>query len=102
LASVSLPKTEDSFMSSSFLAALASFAFGAQLRAAPLDPVDTLDLDRYDGIWHEIASLPQAFQLGCACTTATYTRQDDGSLKVVNECRRYGFHTLAEGRAVRE
>ncbi|MEQ3722884.1 lipocalin family protein [Alcanivorax sp.] len=54
----------------------------------PLATVDQVDLQRYTGTWHEIARLPQWFQRGCYDSTATYTLNDDGTMKVVNRCQR--------------
>lgn len=54
---------------------------------SPLQTVPYVDLDRYLGKWYDIASFPQRFQKGCACTTATYSKNADGSIKVVNRCR---------------
>ncbi len=54
---------------------------------APLDVVDSVDINRYLGKWHEIARLPNSFQEGCYCTTAEYTLNDDNSISVRNECR---------------
>ena len=54
----------------------------------PNQPVAELDLDRYAGQWHEIAHLPMFFQRKCVSdTTATYTRQPDGTIEVDNACR---------------
>ncbi|MGL6291389.1 MAG: lipocalin family protein [Silanimonas sp.] len=51
-------------------------------------PVTTLDLERYAGRWHEVARLPMFFQRHCVGdTTATYTRQGDGTIEVRNACR---------------
>jgi len=33
----------------------------------PLQAVPKVDLDRYTGVWHEIASFPQRFQKGWCC-----------------------------------
>ena len=49
--------------------------------------VDGVDLDRYLGRWYEIASFPQRFQRGCVATRATYSKREDGRIRVVNECR---------------
>jgi apolipoprotein D and lipocalin family protein len=57
----------------------------------PLEVVEQVDLDRYLGRWHEIASFPQHFQRGCVASKATYTRRDDGRIGVVNECRDGSF-----------
>jgi len=51
-----------------------------------LTTVETLDVERYDGVWYEIANFPMVFQEGCASTTATYGLRDDGSVDVRNAC----------------
>lgn len=54
----------------------------------PLGTVPTVDLRRYEGRWFEIAKYPNWFQRGCSSdTTAEYTAQPDGSIRVVNRCR---------------
>ncbi|MCC5984717.1 MAG: lipocalin family protein [Rhodobacteraceae bacterium] len=55
---------------------------------APMTPVAELDLDRYAGRWHEVARFPVPFQRGCTATTADYAVQADGTISVVNTCRR--------------
>lgn len=50
-------------------------------------PVETLDLQRYLGTWHEVARLPQFFQRNCARdTTATYGLGEENRLTVTNRC----------------
>ncbi|HEX5677323.1 MAG TPA: lipocalin family protein [Alcanivorax sp.] len=66
----------------------------------PLATVDRVDLQRYAGTWHEIARLPQWFQRGCYNSTATYSLNDDGSVKVVNRCQREGDEpSVVQGEA---
>jgi apolipoprotein D and lipocalin family protein len=69
--------------------------------AAPVEVVPAVDLDRYAGLWYEIARLPNRFQDDCACcVTATYTLREDGRLTVVNACRTAdGKAKSAEGEA---
>ncbi|MBV7409335.1 lipocalin family protein [Maritimibacter sp. DP1N21-5] len=45
-----------------------------------------VDLDRYLGKWHEVARYPNWFERNCASPTATYSRNDDGTVKVLNAC----------------
>jgi apolipoprotein D and lipocalin family protein len=54
----------------------------------PLEVVPYVDLDRYIGTWYEIATIPQRFQKDCVAVTATYTLRDDGTISVVNKCRK--------------
>ena len=69
----------------------------------PLELVDALDLERYQGTWYEIAKLPNRFQDQCvADTRAEYTLLDDGAVDVVNRCRlRSGEIEAITGRARR-
>jgi apolipoprotein D and lipocalin family protein len=61
--------------------------------------VSHVDLKRYLGKWYEIAHLPARFQEGCTNTTATYTLSEDGSISVLNECRKNGKVKQARGKA---
>lgn len=54
----------------------------------PLEVVTEVAIERYTGTWHEIARYPNRFQKDCAATTATYILQQDGTLKVINRCRK--------------
>ena len=56
--------------------------------AQPLKTVPYVDLNRYAGLWYEIASYPQRFQQGCHRTTAEYTLSDKGYVIVENRCNR--------------
>ncbi len=79
-----------------------SFAlFGCSSNHPPLETVNRVDLERYVGLWYEIAAIPQRFQRGCVCTTAEYTLTDK-YVKVVNTCRDEtpdGRIRTAEGKA---
>jgi apolipoprotein D and lipocalin family protein len=49
--------------------------------------VESVDLERYVGLWYEIAKIPNRFQKKCASgTTAFYSIRDDGNIDVVNRC----------------
>ena len=80
----------------------AAFAAPLPANAQPALPtVPALDLDRYAGQWHEIARYPNSFERDCARdVTATYTRNADGTVQVVNACRKAdGSVMRAEGLA---
>ena len=68
-----------------------------------LDLVESIDLQRYQGLWYEIARLPNRFQNQCAShVTAEYTLLDNGRIKVVNRCKLpNGEMDAAEGIARR-
>jgi len=49
--------------------------------------VNQVDLEKYTGLWYEIARIPNRFQKQCAKnTTAEYSLREDGKIKVVNRC----------------
>ncbi len=49
--------------------------------------VDCVDLERYTGLWYEIARIPNRFQNKCARhTTAEYTLMENGRIRVINRC----------------
>jgi len=67
--------------------ALASLGPPPPAELAPMTPVPALDLQRYAGVWYEIARLPNPFQAKCARSVVVrYGLRDDGRLDVVNEC----------------
>lgn len=67
-----------------------------------IEPVRGFDADRYLGTWYEIARLDHSFERGLSKVSADYSRNDDGSIKVIN--RGYnageGRWEAADGRAV--
>lgn len=67
-----------------------------------IEPVTGFDSDRYLGTWYEIARLDHSFERGLTNVRAEYSRNDDGSIKVIN----LGYNAEdgkweeADGRAV--
>jgi apolipoprotein D and lipocalin family protein len=47
--------------------------------------VQSVDLNRYTGLWYEIARLPNPFEKNLKCITATYTLREDGKITVLNK-----------------
>ena len=64
-------------------------------------PVAAVDIERYTGLWYEIAKIPNRFQKQCAYgTTAEYMLREDGSITVLNRCvKEDGSLDEAEGLA---
>jgi apolipoprotein D and lipocalin family protein len=73
------------------LACAATFNASAQsadAAKAPLAPIQSLDLQRYQGVWHQLALYPNRFQKSCASNTrAQYAAQAGGTVQVTNACR---------------
>ena len=58
-----------------------------------------IDLDRYVGLWHQVASFPAWFQQGCSDVTAMYKKVKD-YISVFNSCNtKLGTKSSAFGRA---
>lgn len=70
-------------------------------RPSEVTSVSSLDLDRYLGLWYEIGRLPLRWEHPeSSDITATYTSQDDGSVRVDNRCiDQNGKPSQAIGRA---
>ena len=45
-----------------------------------------VDLERYQGLWYEIARFPNRFEEGCVGVTAEYSLNEDGTVRVLNTC----------------
>ena len=66
------------------------------------EPAKPVELSRYLGRWYELGSYPAPFQDGCLATHADYGLAQDGSIRVLNSCRKgslSGKEEVAEGRA---
>ena len=69
------------------------------LQKDPPKTVPYVNLTRYLGAWYEQASIPAYFELNCERTFANYSFNDDGSIRVDNECYRNGKISGGIGRA---
>ena len=68
-------------------------------RSVP-QPGKRVDLQKYLGRWYEIARYEQGFQKGCEGVTADYSLRADGTIDVLNRCRKPdGRLSEARGRA---
>lgn len=68
----------------------------------PVETVDFVDLERYDGLWYEVAKTRNFFSVGCFCTTANYEIIDESSISVFNSCNQWrprGSSSTIEGVA---
>jgi apolipoprotein D and lipocalin family protein len=83
-----------------FLIIIFSVLSMAQKSKEPVT-VNNVDLKRYTGLWYEIAKIPNNFQDQCkGSTTAEYSIEDDGRIKVINSCKtKDGDVDRAEGVA---
>src|SRR5579872_5170934 len=83
--------------------AIVMVLLGGRLGWATTGPqtVRHVDVARYAGLWYEVARLPMPFQKKCAAdVTATYTLRPNGTVDVLNECRKSnGRMTRAHGTA---
>ena len=68
-------------------------------RSVP-EPAKPVDLERYLGRWFELARYDQRYEKGCDGVTADYSKRSDGSITVLNRCRKPDGRTEeARGRA---
>ena len=82
------------------LAGAGAASAGAQDAPSPVAAIPSLDLQRYAGLWHEIARLPNWFQRRCVADVTANYELVDGGIKVVNECRAADSSRVrAEGEA---
>jgi apolipoprotein D and lipocalin family protein len=68
----------------------AAFAAAAQSpeKTAPLTPIASIDLQRYQGTWYQLALYPNSFQKSCVSNTrAIYRLEEGGTVQVTNQCR---------------
>lgn len=71
------------FIKSLLMGSLLLSLFGCKEKL-PLETVKSVDLSKYIGTWYEIARLPNSFEDGLTCCSATYAIRDDGKISVLN------------------
>jgi apolipoprotein D and lipocalin family protein len=66
-----------------------------------LPTVEKVDLNRYAGLWYEIARLPNSFEKNLQCVTAQYTLKPNGKVVVLNKgfSTKKGAFKSSKGRA---
>lgn len=64
--------------------------------------VPYVDVKSYLGVWYEQAVIPFYFERGCSKTTATYSLNKDGTIRVDNKCIRDGKSVESVGKAIPE
>jgi len=55
-----------------------------QFAGAPLETVESLDVERYLGQWYEVARYQKGFEKNIFGSTAEYSLREDGRIRVVN------------------
>lgn len=68
-----------------FLILIAAMIFNSTNSQKKPEVVSNVDLNRYKGLWYEIARLPNYFERKLKCASATYTLREDGKITVVNK-----------------
>jgi lipocalin len=61
--------------------------------------VESLDLEKYDGVWYEIVRKPHFFEKGMTHVKTTYTILPDGKIEVRNEGIKNGKNKVTKGKA---
>lgn len=67
----------------SLLTLFSSLGFAADPAVVP-----TVDLQRYSGLWYQVAHFPSFFLNGCEYSTAEYSVKDNGTIGVLNKCHK--------------
>jgi apolipoprotein D and lipocalin family protein len=90
------------------LAAVGLAACAARLTAGPMgnravpQPAKSVDLQRYVGLWYELARYENRFERNCEAVTAEYRTLPHSKIEVVNSCHKGaigGPLKVARGRA---
>lgn len=64
-------------------------SLAAQASSEPVQAIPRLNVPGYMGTWYQVALFPNRFQRQCVSdTTAAYRRLPDGTVEVLNRCRK--------------
>jgi len=77
-------------LSVGILLSVGALIFSGCQKHYDLKTVASVDLNRYLGVWHEIARYPHHFQEGCWASQAEYRLLDAETIEVKNSCRENG------------
>lgn len=58
--------------------------FSCKSKYPQLITIEKLEVERYMGLWYEIARLPNLFEKGLICVTANYKLLSNGEIEVIN------------------
>jgi len=83
----------------SILILLTMTSIFSSCRSQPPETVEFVDLEKYSGLWYEIAAFPNRFEKGCSNTTAEYQLSPKGYVIVINRCTRETKRTEIKGKA---
>lgn len=73
-----------------YLTTICIMMFSCNKGKEEIPTVSTVNLEKYSGTWYEIARLPNRFEKGLECVTATYTLRNDGKIEVINKGHKTG------------
>lgn len=76
-----------------------TLCFSACKTHKPLKTAPVVNLEKYEGRWYEISTIPIRPQKGCKCTYAEYTISEKDYVKVYNHCIKKGKVSDIKGKA---
>ena len=69
-----------------FAVLIALFSIGCSSKYPDVPTTKYVDINKYMGSWYEIARFEHFFEKGCKNVTATYSLNEDQTIKVLNQC----------------
>ena len=101
----SIQKMKAIIVFTALLAVSLAFTIEDPFKKSDIPPPQTVpyvNLSKYVGLWYQQAEIPFFFEHGCTDSTAQYSMNSNGTVKVNNTCIRNGKTVSAIGQAVPE
>lgn len=83
-----------------FTTIIAIFLIACSTKDFPLDTVKSVDINKYQGTWYEIARFEHFFEKGCKNVRANYSLIEDNKIKVINSCQNIETNKTKEATGI--
>ena len=83
-----------------FTIVVAIFFTNCSTKDFPLVTVKSVDINKYQGTWYEIARYEHFFEKDCKNVRANYSLMEENKIKVINSCQKIQTNKTKEANGI--